>query len=319
MTLAHDLPHGVTRARHRSRAHDSPALPAAPWRRALRATGTLLHQRLVQFAVLGGLIFAIAPRARSPEDIDIRSERLAALHVAEAARSGSRALPPEVGAEVDQRALEDEILYREGVRLGLDTNDGIVRQRVVQKVLFLAEEMAGASRPADEAGLRAFFENNRERWAIPERIRFAQIYRHSPEALRAWAEGPQTDAPPAGEPSPVGAELDVGRTQIAETLGAGFAEAVAAAPEGRWSGPIASAYGWHLVRVLSRRPARQAELAEVRDAVLEAYSVFRRQEATAAFLSTAFARYRVAVDGRPLQRFTPSKRIAFRSVASGED
>jgi hypothetical protein len=294
-------------------AHDHPL------RRLLRAAEPAARQRLVQFAVLGGLIFAIAPRARSRDDIEIRGERLAALHVAEAARAGSRALAPETAADVDQRALEDEILYREGVRLGLDVNDGIVRQRVVQKVLFLAEEMAGASRPADEAGLRAFFEANRDRWAIPARFRFSQIYRHRREDLDAWARGPQVDAPPASEPAPVAADLDMGKDQIERSLGAGFADALAAVPEGRWSGPIASAFGWHLVRVIDRRPARPAELAEVRAGVVEAYGLHRRQEATSAFLSAAFARYRVTIDGRPLDRFTPSRRIAFRSVSSGED
>jgi len=110
-----------------------------------------------------------------------------------------------------------------------------------------------------------------------------------------------------------------GRDRIASTLGAGFAQALASAPVGRWSGPIASAYGWHLVRVLERRPAREARLEEVRPAVIEAYSVFRRQEAVAAYLKGAFSRYDVEIDGKRLDHFTPSRRVAFRPVASGED
>jgi hypothetical protein len=189
----------------------------------------------------------------------------------------------------------------------------------VQKVLFLAEEMAGASRPADEEGLRAFFEDNRDRWAVGERTRFLQVYQHRREALAAWIEGPETGEPLVGEASPVAPEIDADEEHIALSLGAPFAEAVAAAPVGRWSGPFPSAFGWHLVRVLERRPARPARLDEVRGAVVEAYDVSRRQEAIAAFLRSAFSRYRVAVDGKPLDRFVPTRRIAFRTVASGED
>jgi peptidyl-prolyl cis-trans isomerase C len=296
------------------------ALPL--WRRIAPriavAVRPLLEHRLFQFAVLGGLLFAVAPPARSPERIEVAAERLAALHTAEAARAGG-AISEAQAREVDQRALEDEILYREGVRLGLDRNDGIVRQRVVQKVLFLAEEMGGASRPPDEAGLRAFFEANRARWAVGEQTRFAQVYHHRREALAAWMEGPQEGAPPVGEASPVAAEVDADQGRTTAMLGAGFAEALAAAPLGRWSGPVPSAFGWHLVRVVERRPARPARLDEVRPAVVEAYSVFRRQEAVADFLQGAFARYRVDVDGARLLRFTPSRRVAFRAVSSGED
>ena len=292
------------------------ALPR--WRRLARAARPIVKHRLFQFAVLGGLLFAVAPAATSPERIEVASARLAALRAAEAARTGG-ALPEAKAEEVDQRAIEDEILYREGVRLGLDRNDGIVRQRVVQKVLFLAEEIGGASRPADEAALRAFFEANRDRWAKPEQTRFAQVYQHRREALAAWASGGQVGEPPVGEASPVPAEMDAGRDRIASTLGTGFAEALASAPVGRWSGPIASAFGWHLVRVLERRAARPARLEEVRPAVVEAYGVFRRQEAVATFLKGAFSRYDVEIDGKRLDRFTPSQRVAFRPVASGED
>jgi PPIC-type PPIASE domain len=280
---------------------------------------TLVQHRLFQFAVLGGLIFAVAPRARSPESIEVTSERLAALRAAEVARSRGKTPPEELGREVDQRAIEDEILYREGVRLGLDRNDGIVRQRVVQKVLFLAEEVAGASRPANEADLAAFFTQNRERWSIGARTRFSHVYRHGREALDAWLSGPATGDPPPGEPSPVAAEVDADAARLTTSFGAGFVEAIAGAPVGLWAGPYPSAFGWHLVRVAERRPARPAELGEVRAAVVEAFDVHRRQEAVASFLTGAFARYRVTVDGARLPRFTPSRRVAFRSVPSGED
>jgi peptidyl-prolyl cis-trans isomerase C len=273
----------------------------------------------LQFAVLGGLLFVAARSTHAPDTVDIASARLAALRAAEATRSGATALPGDLAAEVDQRAIEDELLYREGIRLGLDKNDGIVRQRIVQKVLFLAEEMAGATRPADEAGLRAFFEQNKERWAIGASVHFAQIYRNRPEDLAAWAAGSQIGDPPLGEPSPVAEEIDEDLQRLTAHMGQGFVEALAAVPDGRWAGPIRSAFGWHIVRVMQRRPGRPARLDEVKGAVLEAYGVFRRQEATAAFLKAAFTRYRVSVDGKPLEHFTPSRRIAFRSVSSGED
>jgi hypothetical protein len=42
-------------------------------------------------------------------------------------------------------------LYREALRLGLDVGDPIVRQRLIQKVLFVAEDLGGATRTPREA------------------------------------------------------------------------------------------------------------------------------------------------------------------------
>jgi hypothetical protein len=186
----------------------------------------LARIRLVQFAALGGLIFALAPRTRNPRNIALRSDRAAAFAAFDAARRGG---PPRAREDVQEEQLEDELLYREALRLGLDKTDGIVRARLVQKSLFLAEELAGASRPATEAELRAFFEQNRERWP------------------------------------------------------------------------------------------RSARFEEVRRSVIAAHDLFRRQEAIARFLESAFARYRVTLDGRPVTAISPARRAAYRPAASGED
>ena len=310
MTASHDTAFPLGRARD----VDHPQR-RVPWQR-LRP---IVESRMVQFAVLGSLLFAIAPRPPSASDIDIRSDRLLALHMAEAARSGAPALTDKESGDVDQRELEDEILFREGIRLGLDKNDGIVRQRIVQKVLFLAEEMAGVSTPPTDAELQKFFDANQDRWAHGEQLRLTQIFRHDRETFDAWLVGARTGEPPQGEPAPVEHEITGDASKLRTMLGPGFAEALESAKTGEWVGPIQSAYGWHLVRVEERSAARPARLDEVRQSVTEAYSLYRREEATGAFLKEAFSRYRVEIDGKRLTTFTPSRRLAFRTVSSGED
>lgn len=277
---------------------------------------SLLRHRLVQFVVLGAALHGISPTRDAPYRIEIRSERLAALLRAEAARAGG-VLGEARSREVEQRALEDEILYREGVRLGLDRNDGI--ERVAQKVLMLAEEMAGATRPPTEAELAEYLERTRSRWVVPARYRLRLVFRHDAAPLEAWARGSREGAPPTGEPSPLGEEIDVDAERLERTLGAPFVAAVAVAEVGPFIGPVPSPYGYFLARVIERSPARPARLDEVRASLTEALAFERRQEATAAYLRKAFARYRVTLDGTPLTRFEPTRRLAFRSVSSGED
>jgi len=53
------------------------------------------------------------------------------------------------------------------------------------------------------------------------------------------------------------------RREVGDRFGAEFADAVFALEPGTWAGPVASAYGQHLVLVTEHAAARLPELAEV--------------------------------------------------------
>jgi hypothetical protein len=55
--------------------------------------------------------------------------------------------------------VRDEILYREGVTLGLDRDDIVVKRRVRQKIELIAEEEASTGTPTD-ADLAAYLAAN---------------------------------------------------------------------------------------------------------------------------------------------------------------
>ena len=59
--------------------------------------------------------------------------------------------------------MRDEILYREGVRLGLDRDDIVVKRRVRQKIEIIAEE-DGATGAATDADLAAYLAANPARF-----------------------------------------------------------------------------------------------------------------------------------------------------------
>ena len=85
----------------------------ARWRALVRSLGRALpRSRAVQFVVLGAIIFAVAPRPDDPSKVPLSTSDLETLHAAQAARVGARALAPAQVAEVDERAIEDEVLYR---------------------------------------------------------------------------------------------------------------------------------------------------------------------------------------------------------------
>ncbi|MFM8374662.1 MAG: peptidyl-prolyl cis-trans isomerase, partial [Phenylobacterium sp.] len=84
---------------------------------------------------------------------------------------------------------------------------------------------------------------------------------------------------------------------IARDYGPDFPARVEAAAPGRWTGPVRSASGWHLLRVESRKPGSQAPFEEVRTDVAEAWKADRRRAGNAGFIRDLRRRYRVEVAG----------------------
>ena len=200
--------------------------------------------RLLHFAALGGAIFALTPRAHAGRDVEIPAESLDALHSAEARRLGQASLSPGKIREVDERAVEDEVLYREALRLGLDVGDPIVRQRLIQKVLFLAEDLGGASRAPTDDELRAYYAATQDAWARPTTFHFVHVFASSESralALRAEVEQhAEPGAPNLGEALPFPRDATLTRERISATYGAEFAEQVSHAPLFAWSAPVRS-------------------------------------------------------------------------------
>ena len=74
---------------------------------------------------------------------------------------------------VDSR-IREELVYREGVALGLERDDPVIRRRVAQKLEVLAEESALQQAPED-AELERFLQQNAGRYALPAEVAFTQV------------------------------------------------------------------------------------------------------------------------------------------------
>src|ERR671922_2585228 len=131
-----------------------------------RAWPAWLREPLLHFAILGGVLFAVDHAVASRED-DPRIIRIdptvdaQAVQVFQEARG--RAPTDEELFALRRVWLDNEVLYREGLALGLDKGDKAIRERVIFKALSLID--ANIKRPVvDESAIRAWFEKNRARY-----------------------------------------------------------------------------------------------------------------------------------------------------------
>lgn len=116
------------------------------------------------FLVAGGLIFAAFTwlEVRSAEPIVIDDRVRMALAADFEARIGREPLPDEL-AEVEQRYVEDELLFRDAVDRALYLQDGAVRDYLVST---RRRQIYGALRPPTESELESFFFENQSRYAV---------------------------------------------------------------------------------------------------------------------------------------------------------
>jgi peptidyl-prolyl cis-trans isomerase C len=183
--------------------------------------------------------------------------------------------------------VRDEILYREGVRLGLERDDIVVKRRVRQKIEMIAEEDASTRAPTD-ADLTVYLMANQARFVQPAILTFEQVFLGQPtsggvvhavavtrEALRSG-----TDPEKLGKSTLLPYRMTLTPADlVARDFGASFAAALEKLPIGEWVGPIDSSFGAHYVRVSDRTPAVAPQLAAVRDHVVREWENERRQRA----------------------------------------
>ncbi len=276
-----------------------------------------LREPLLHFFLIGALLFfaygRIAPANKNGERIVVTQaivSDLAGQHQTRWSRPPSQ----QELASLEEAYVLDEIKYREGLALGLDRDDAVIKRRVLQKIELVLEEQQVPAAPTD-AELAAYLAKNADRFKRPEGVSFEQIYfdgsasvatvkRELAEARTALAKG--ADPANLGQvtmlPHSVQAmPLDL----VARDFGERFAEQTARAPQGEWVGPIASGLGAHLVRVTARTPAALPALEEVRPQVLRDWENEWREHARAQQYRQLRDRYEVVIEPASPQARSP--------------
>ncbi len=250
----------------------------------------LLREPLVHFLLLGAVLFAVyhyvqpdRGAAPSSKQIQLTLDDLGQLVMLFQLQWRREPTPEEFNRQVESK-VQQEVLYREALAMGLDKNDEIVKRRMAQKMQFLAEDVA-AEREPETAELRSWFEKNKAMFAQPTRVSFRHLY-FSPDrrGQRARDDAAKALAKLAGQPqdAKLAATLadpfmfqdyyrDRAPDYLGKEFGPRFAQAVAKLAPGSWQGPIKSGFGWHLVFVDAVIPGRVPNFEEIEPDVKTAW------------------------------------------------
>jgi hypothetical protein len=256
----------------------------------------------VHFVVLGGLVF-FAHRVLfgAPPSDYVAAEDAPVEQIRQDWFAAKGALPSaEEEVALVQEWVDDEILYRRAIELGLDQNDTIVRRRLVQRMRFFLEDTYRIEPPTD-AQLQAWLEEHPHEFAMPAKISFTHRFfsrgKRGTELAadaRSALETLQNDSKAVVEGDPFfrGSTFeDITPTDIKRAFGREFEESIADLPLGQWMGPVKSSYGLHLVYVRNRTSADAPKLEAVRAKVEQDWLQAERARHNEEALAKLRARY----------------------------
>lgn len=236
----------------------------------------------------------LLPEMARPEPIEISAPQLAAWQTDWRRQLGRAPDVAEWQAYMQQR-VDEEILLREALRRRLDQTDGVTRERLIRNLRFafpettdndsellaqarllqmpvrdavvrrrlvqLMEQRITGQAELTAETLQTYLQRHPQRHLAEGHVSFAQVFFEGRDA-EARARVVLDSLPVSDRGAGVGDPFLLGReftglslVQLQQQFGEAFARLAQVAPLGKWQGPVASVYGWHLLRVISRSAA----------------------------------------------------------------
>jgi hypothetical protein len=261
----------------------------------------LLKQPLTHFLLVGVVIFAAYQFSDQPVEESVLNDKVINVDrtsLLNFMQFRAQAFQPELfSQQLDalddagrQRLIDDfvreEAMYREALAMGMDQGDYIIRQRLVQKVEFLLENLVNQALEANEDTIQAFYESHRDDYQVDSVYTFTHIFFDGDE--RGWDEAKNQalallDSPAIADTGFNDAGLHgdrypflqnyVDRTRdfVVNNFNEDFVVALDGYTPGdaNWYGPLQSRYGWHLVMLLRRSDPYIPALDDIRERVID--------------------------------------------------
>jgi hypothetical protein len=268
---------------------------------------------LVHFLVVGVIIFVVFFTVNKEEDVTDKRILVTTADIERLQDNWSKKWnrPPtkdELQGLVEAY-IREEVYYREGLSLGLDKDDTIIRRRMMQKVEFISNDLAELNTP-DETALNEYFLAHQDKYQLSAQISFTHIYlsldkrgaKVLEDAKNILSGLSALRAPERGDTFMLQYDfVEETPFEVERLFGKGFAEQLFRLEINTWQGPIESGYGLHLVRISEKIDSRMPELASVIDKVRTDLMFEQRQKMNKEIYESFKERYEIVVEDLPKQ------------------
>src|SRR5262245_52323295 len=166
----------------------------------------ILREPLLHFLLAGAVLFGIFhlvnPVARDPlSDKTITVDKEGLLNFLQYRSKAFEteyftqqldAMSPEERQSLVDQYVEEEMLYREAKALGLEQGDYVIRQRLVQKMRYLIDDLTESGAAPSDAMLNDYLQKHRDIYTLEPSVTFTHVFVdtsvHGDKAAKEMAE-----------------------------------------------------------------------------------------------------------------------------------
>jgi peptidyl-prolyl cis-trans isomerase C len=216
---------------------------------------TLLGEPLVHFLIVGLALFMLVDRISSQSDghvISVTRSEITAMKEEWLRLWRRPANQQDLDGLIDSKVRE-ELYYREGLRLGLDRGDAVVRNRLIQKMKFLQDQQL--AEPSKQQ-LQDWLLQHKRDYPDQSLYSFRQVFlgdevsQSRLEETRLRLQLGDHSADDVSQNLLVPRQMKaVNSDQISRSFGQNFSQGLQSLTPGSWSGPVLSSFGVHLVKI----------------------------------------------------------------------
>lgn len=264
----------------------------------------ILHEPLVHFFIIGGLFFgwySLKNEEVRDDTIVVTEGQIQSL-AQNFARVWSRPPTKQELEGLIQDHIQEEVMVREAISIGLDQNDTVIRRRLRQKMEFISDELLSRSEPTED-DLREYYQKHQEMFSEQPKMSFQHLYFNPEKQTKSLEEikeklNQQTlDPEGVGDPFLVDSTFRMWTTRdIDGVFGGEFTDRIVDLPSGEWAGPVPSAYGWHLVYIEDKKPGTVSNYETVRRRVKDRWMLDNSRKLREAAFEQFKDKYTIEVD-----------------------
>lgn len=210
-----------------------------------------------------------------------------------------------------QNYVQDEALYREAVKLGLDQNDFVIKRRIIQKMEFILDDFDDSTISIQEDSLQAYYTKNQHRYFRAAQFTFTHIFFKNgskPSAIEqasSFMDKAQHQKIAASESLQYGDRFLYHRNYSEKSIhflenqfGKNFGTTLSTLSPNKtvWQGPIASEHGQHWVLLTDKSEAQVADLESIYSTVKSDYIGYLKKQHKQAQIDQLIEDYTVKIE-----------------------
>ncbi len=259
-----------------------------------------MKYKLSIFFIVGFVIYLIDISLNSYDETEIyiSDQEIISLVTAWKSQVGRNPNDDEI-ARIINNLVEEEILYREALLLGLDKEDRIIKRRLAQKISFLKQETLPKAPSIEE--LTQYFKTNKDKYYIDSKYTFSHYffsaendsYKRSINGYDDITNGVNVNS----DPFLLGKNfIDVSSREIDSDFGSNFSSYFKDIELNKWHGPYKSSFGHHIIFVTQFDEGYYPEISAVLQRVEVDYVLNQKDIQLENYLNEIRSKYKIYIN-----------------------